>query len=78
MDRLTAENALRKAITTCVGLEDVDLSKPMKHYEISSLDNVEIISMTTRSLKVKAPRAELLRAQNMNQLIDVIVRAAAG
>lgn len=76
MDRPTVVDALSKAIHVCVGLEHLDFTKSMKDYGISSLDNVEIVSMTTRSLKVKVPRAELLKATNINELVDVIERAA--
>lgn len=76
MERAVVESALRNSIESCVGITDLDLEQSMKHYEISSLDNVEIVSMTTRSLKVKVPRAELLKAKNMSELVDVIFRAA--
>lgn len=76
MERTVIVEALSKAIQVCVGLKDLDFAQSMKDYGISSLDNVEIVSMTTRSLKVKVPRAELLKATNIDELVDVIHRAA--
>jgi acyl carrier protein len=77
MERSVIVDALRKSIHVCVGLDDIDVSKTMQDYAISSLDNVEIVSMTTRTLRVKVPRAQLLKAANINELIDVIYAAAS-
>jgi len=58
-------------------LEDVDeaqidLQKSMKELGANSLDIVEIVSCSMRELKVKVPRSELAKLQNIGELVDML------
>lgn len=57
-------------------LEDteIDPTKAMADYGASSLDIVEIVNSTVRKLKVKVPRTELAKLQNINDLVDLLAR----
>ncbi len=43
----------------------------------SSLDIVEVISLTMREMKVKVPRSELNDLQNLGQLVDLLHTVSA-
>lgn len=51
---------------------DVDLTKSMKDLGASSLDLVEIVSLSMRELKVKVPRSELAKLSNIGGLVDLL------
>lgn len=58
-------------------LEDVDeaqidVQKSMKELGANSLDIVEIVSCSMRELKVKVPRSELAKLQNIGELVDML------
>ncbi len=58
-------------------LEDMDEAefdpdKSMKDMGANSLDIVEVVSCTMRDLKVKVPRAELSKLENVTQLVDLL------
>ena len=55
-------------------LEDVeiDTSRSMKEMGATSLDIVEVVSCSMRELRVKVPRAELNKLQNVAQLVDTL------
>jgi acyl carrier protein len=58
-------------------LEDVDEAKidptkSMKELGANSLDIVEIVSCSMRELKVKVPRSELAKLQNIQELVDLL------
>jgi acyl carrier protein len=53
-----------------------DPSKSMKAMGANSLDIVEVVSCTMRYLKIKVPRAELAKLQNVNELVDLLHKAA--
>jgi len=50
----------------------IDLSKSMRDLGASSLDIVEIVSLSMRELKVKVPRAELAKLTNIGGLVDLL------
>lgn len=56
---------------------EIDPAKSMKDLGANSLDIVEVVSCSMRDLKVKVPRAELNKLDNMNQLVDLLYRVAA-
>ncbi len=55
-------------------LEDVeiDVSQSMKDMGATSLDIVEVVSCSMRELRVKVPRSELNKLQNVTQLVDTL------
>jgi acyl carrier protein len=55
-----------------VSESDVDLTKSMKDLGASSLDLVEIVSLSMRELKVKVPRSELAKLNNIGGLVDLL------
>jgi acyl carrier protein len=58
-----------------VDLTNLDTTRSMKDYGINSLDMVEVVSRSMRELKVKVPRAELNKLQNIDGLIDLLHNA---
>lgn len=55
-----------------VNPDDVVPSKSMKDLGASSLDLVEIVSLSMRELKVKVPRSELAKLNNIGGLVDLL------
>ena len=55
---------------------EIDPAKSMKDLGANSLDIVEVVSCSMRDLKVKVPRSELNKLENMNQLIDLLHNTA--
>ncbi len=55
---------------------EVDPARSMKDLGANSLDIVEVVSCSMRDLKIKVPRAELNKLENMNQLVDLLYRTA--
>ena len=53
-----------------------DPAKSMKAMGANSLDIVEVVSCTMRDLKIKVPRAELAKLQNVNELVDLLHKTA--
>lgn len=49
----------------------------MKDLGASSLDMVEVVSCSMRELRVRVPRAELSKVQNIGGLVDLLDEAAA-
>ena len=50
----------------------IDPDKSMKELGANSLDIVEIVSCSMRELKVKVPRSELAKLENITQLVDLL------
>ena len=70
----------RNLVDTIEELEgvEIDPSKSMKDLGANSLDIVEVVSCSMRELKVKVPRAELNKLENINQLVDLLHQEAQG
>ena len=51
---------------------EIDPERSMKDLGANSLDIVEVVSCSMRQLKVKVPRAELNKLENINQLVDLL------
>jgi acyl carrier protein len=49
----------------------IDPNKSMVDYGANSLDLVEVVSRSMREFKVKVPRAELNKLENIQQLVDL-------
>jgi acyl carrier protein len=66
---------VRKHLASVIGdlkASDIDMSRSMKDLGATSLDMVEVVSLTMRELKVKVPRSELSTLKNMNGLVDLL------
>jgi acyl carrier protein len=57
--------------------EKIDGSKSMKELGANSLDIVEIVSLSMRELKVKVPRAELVKLKDIQGLVDLLYSVTA-
>lgn len=49
---------------------DIDITKSMIELGANSLDIVEIVSNTMRELRIKVPRDELAKLNNMEALVE--------
>jgi acyl carrier protein len=56
--------------------KEIDTSRSMKDYGLNSLDMVDVVSASMRELKVKVPRAEMVKLTNLDGLIDLLLSAA--
>lgn len=80
------EVVMRNLVDTIEELEgvEIDPAKSMRDLGANSLDIVEVVSASMRELKVKVPRSELNKLENINQLVDLLYKivqekeAAAG
>ncbi|MEZ4461440.1 MAG: phosphopantetheine-binding protein [bacterium] len=66
---------VKKHILDIVDGADADAITPeisMKDAGASSLDMVEVVSCTMRELKVRVPRSELSKLENIAGLVDLI------
>ncbi len=54
-----------------VDLDAIDPKKSMMDYGANSLDLVEVVSRSMRELKVKIPRSELNKLENIDGLVDL-------
>ena len=68
------EVVMRHLVDTIEELEgvEIDPAKSMKDLGANSLDIVEVVSASMRELKVKVPRSELNKLENINQLADLL------
>ncbi len=51
---------------------EIDSDSSMSDLGASSLDIVEVISLTMREMKVKVPRSELNDLENLGQLVELL------
>jgi len=56
--------------------DNVDTSLSMKDLGANSLDIVEIVSCSMRELKIKVPRSQLAKLENVDQLVDLLHEVA--
>jgi acyl carrier protein len=66
-------------LQTIDGLEEsqIDSSMSMKNLGATSLDIVEIVSMSMRELKVKVPRGELSKLTDIGGLVELLHSVSA-
>ncbi|MCC6810301.1 MAG: acyl carrier protein [Deltaproteobacteria bacterium] len=50
---------------------EFDANRSLREVGAKSLDVLEIVSSSMKSLKIKVPRPELVDVQTVNQLVDV-------
>jgi acyl carrier protein len=64
----------KHVLQTLDGLEEsrIDPSMSMKELGATSLDIVEIVSVSMRELKVKVPRTELSKLTNIGGLVELL------
>jgi acyl carrier protein len=55
---------------------ELDTTKPLRAYGVSSLGLVELVSLLMRELKIKVPRSELKKIGTVDELISVFHDAA--
>ena len=75
MEREEIASVVRKQLVDVVGdlkICDIDMSLSMKDLGATSLDIVEVVSLSMRELKVKVPRAELGKLTNIDGLVDLL------
>jgi acyl carrier protein len=75
VEREEIASVVRKQLVDVVGdlkVSDIDMSRSMKDLGATSLDIVEVVSLSMRELKVKVPRAELGKLTNMDGLVDLL------
>ena len=68
------EVVMRNLVDTIEELDgvEIDPAKSMRDLGANSLDIVEVVSASMRELKVKVPRSELNKLENINQLVDLL------
>jgi acyl carrier protein len=79
MERAELMDALKVNIHKIVGrVVDPDIveHKSMKDLGADSLEMVEVVSRTMKQFKIRVPRTELSKAQNIGQLLDLLERHA--
>lgn len=64
---------LKKAVPEFAG-EDLDTSKTYQELGVSSLELVEVVTRTTKELRLNLPFQELAKVRNTDDLADVILR----
>ena len=52
--------------------DNVDTSLSMKDLGANSLDIVEVVSCSMRELRIKVPRSQLAKLENIDQLVDLL------
>lgn len=57
--------------------EKIDPKLSMKDLGANSLDIVEIVSASMRELKIKLPRAELVKISHIDGLVDLFYKTAS-
>ena len=75
MEREEIASVVRKYVAHEIGdlnPSDIDMSRSMKDLGATSLDMVEVVSLSMRELKVKVPRSELGKLTNMDGLVDLL------
>jgi acyl carrier protein len=75
VEREEIASVVRKHLVNVVGdlkASEIDMSRSMKDLGATSLDMVEVVSLTMRELKVKVPRSGLGTLTNMNGLVDLL------
>lgn len=75
MTRTDVLNVVQKHMADIVDDIDpaaIDPQKSMKELGANSLDIVEVVSCSMRELRVKVPRSELSKLNNIDGLVDLL------
>jgi len=70
-------NNLKKAVPEFAA-ENLDTSKTYKELGVSSLELVEVVTRTTKELRLTLPFQELAKVRTTDDLADVILRLQQG
>ena len=54
-----------------VDCDQIELDGKMSDYGADSLQIVEIVSRSMREMRIRIPRTELVKAQNLHDLVDL-------
>jgi acyl carrier protein len=54
---------------------NIDTSMSMRDMGINSLDIVEVVSCSMRELRIKVPRSELSKLENVDGLVDLLYQS---
>ena len=60
-----------------IDVENLDTSQSMRDHGLNSLDIVEVVSRSMRTMRVKVPRSQLNKLENIDGLVDMLLQAAA-
>ena len=60
-----------------IDVENLDTSQSMRDHGLNSLDIVEVVSRSMRTMRVKVPRSQLNKLENIDGLVDMLFQAAA-
>ena len=60
-----------------IDVENLDTSRSMRDHGVNSLDIVEVVSRSMREMRVKVPRSQLNKLENIDGLVDMLLQAAA-
>ncbi|HUS97369.1 MAG TPA: phosphopantetheine-binding protein, partial [Hyphomicrobiaceae bacterium] len=74
MQRKEIQEIIIEHLADVLQIDEVEITAQSSMAELgaSSLDVVEVISLTMRQIKVKVPRSKLSDIENMNQLTDLL------
>jgi len=77
MQRKEIQEIIIEHLADVLQIDEVEITAQSSMAELgaSSLDVVEVISLTMRQIKVKVPRSKLSDIENMNQLTDLLFEA---
>jgi acyl carrier protein len=76
MERIEVENIVKHHMADVLEMDttEIESNSTMGDIGATSLDVVEVISLSMRELKVKVPRSELEELENVHQLVDLLHR----
>ena len=57
--------------------KEIAETNSMRDFGADSLEIVEVLSRSMKQLRIKVPRAELMDARNLKDLLDLFEKAAA-
>jgi polyketide biosynthesis acyl carrier protein len=57
--------------------QEVKESQSMRDFGADSLQIVEVVSRSMKELKIRVPRTELMKAQNLSELLNLFEKATA-
>ncbi len=57
---------------------EINESHSMGDFAADSLEVVEVVARSMKQMKLKVNRSELLRAENLSDLLDIFEQAASG
>jgi acyl carrier protein len=65
-----------RSIIDGVNGQEIHEAQSMRDYGADSLQIVEVVSRSMKELRIRVPRTELTKAQNLSDLLDVFEKAA--